>query len=456
MTGTTGEKKPADMRVAVIGAGPSGLAQLRAFASARKDGVDIPEVVCFERQSDLGGQWNYSWRHGTDEYGEPVHSSMYRHLWSNGPKEALEFTDYTFDEHFGRPISSYPPRAVLWDYISGRIERDGLREWIRFSTVVRNVAYHAEDRTFTVVSENLATHEETVEVFDRVIVATGHFHNPNVPAFAGIETFPGPVCHAHDFRGAEHMKGRTVMMIGGSYSAEDIGLQAHKFGAAKVLISHRGQESMGFGWPAGVEEVPVVTRFEGRTAHLADGSTREVDEVVLCTGYRHSFPFLPEELTLRTPNNLWPEGLYKGVVFEKNTDLFYLGMQDQWFTFNMFDAMGWYVRDVILGRIELPEPAAIRADIEAWSAKYAAVETVAEDAQFQGDHFKDLLAPTDYPHFDVDATVQMFLSWKGDKKKDITTYRDQRYTSMLTGTLAAEPNTKWLDALDDSPEAYLA
>ena len=26
-----------------------------------------------------------------DKYGEPVHSSMYRNLWSNGPKEALEF-----------------------------------------------------------------------------------------------------------------------------------------------------------------------------------------------------------------------------------------------------------------------------------------------------------------------------------------------------------------------------
>ncbi len=29
-------------------------------------------------------------------------------------------------------------------------------------------------------------------------------------------------------------------------------------------------------------------------------------------------------------------------------------MQDQYFTFNMFDAQAWYVRDVILDRIELP------------------------------------------------------------------------------------------------------
>ena len=44
---------------------------------------------------------------------------MYRNLWSNGPKEALEFPDYTFDEHFGKPIASYPPREVLRDYLQG-------------------------------------------------------------------------------------------------------------------------------------------------------------------------------------------------------------------------------------------------------------------------------------------------------------------------------------------------
>ena len=110
-------------RVAVIGAGPSGLAQLRAFQSAAQKGAEIPEVVCYEKQSDWGGLWNYTWRTGLDEYGEPVHGSMYRYLWSNGPKECLEFADYSFEEHFGKPIASYPPRAVLWDYIKGRVEK---------------------------------------------------------------------------------------------------------------------------------------------------------------------------------------------------------------------------------------------------------------------------------------------------------------------------------------------
>ena len=41
-------------RIAIIGAGPSGLAQLRAFQSAAAKGADIPDIVCFEKQARLG------------------------------------------------------------------------------------------------------------------------------------------------------------------------------------------------------------------------------------------------------------------------------------------------------------------------------------------------------------------------------------------------------------------
>jgi trimethylamine monooxygenase len=63
-------------RVCVIGAGPSGLAQLRAFQSLEAKGTAIPEIVCYERQANWGGLWNYTWRTGLDENGEQVHSSM--------------------------------------------------------------------------------------------------------------------------------------------------------------------------------------------------------------------------------------------------------------------------------------------------------------------------------------------------------------------------------------------
>lgn len=110
-------------RIAVLGAGPSGLAQLRAFQTLRDQGKEIPEIVCYEKQEDWGGMWRYNWETCTDRNGEPVHGSMYRFLWINAPKEALEFGDYTFDEHFKEPIPSYVPRAVLKEYVISRVEK---------------------------------------------------------------------------------------------------------------------------------------------------------------------------------------------------------------------------------------------------------------------------------------------------------------------------------------------
>lgn len=105
-------------RVCVIGAGPSGMSALYQFKQLEMKGQEIPEIVCFEKQSDWGGLWNYSWRTDTDEYGEPIHGSMYQGLWTNGPKECYEFPDYTFEDHFGKPIPSYPPREVFRDYLT--------------------------------------------------------------------------------------------------------------------------------------------------------------------------------------------------------------------------------------------------------------------------------------------------------------------------------------------------
>ncbi|GAA4416514.1 hypothetical protein GCM10011450_12300 [Advenella faeciporci] len=246
----------AKTKIAILGAGPSGLAQLRAFEALRKAGVaDLPEIVCYEKQNDIGGMWNYTWRTGLDKNGEPVHGSMYRYLWSNGPKECLEFA------------------------------------------------------------------------------------------------------------------GQDVLLVGGSYSAEDIGSQCYKYGAKSVTISQRSG-TFGYAWPENVSEKPGLDHIDGNVVHFTDGSTQAFDAIIMCTGYQFHFPFLPDELRLDTHNCLYPDNLYKGIFFQSNPKLIYLGMQDQWFTFNMFDAQAWYARDVIMGKIQLPDEASRRKDMDAWLQRH--------------------------------------------------------------------------------------
>ncbi|MCO8041974.1 NAD(P)/FAD-dependent oxidoreductase [Acinetobacter bohemicus] len=441
-------------RIAIIGAGPSGMAQLRAFQSAKAKGLEIPEIVCFEKQSDWGGQWNYTWRTGIDEHGEPVHSSMYRYLWSNGPKEALEFADYTFDEHFKKPIASYPPREVLWDYIKGRAEKANIKDQVRFNTAVQQISYDEHSQQFTVSVEDYQNQCHYSEQFDYVIVASGHFSTPHVPVYEGFDRFHGRVLHAHDFRDAREFKGKSVLLVGSSYSAEDIGSQCYKYGAKQIYTCYR-TKPMGFKWPRNWSEKKQLVRVDEDTAYFGDNSSAKVDAIILCTGYLHHFPFIEDKLRLRTHNCLYPLGLYQGVVWEKNPRLFYLGMQDQWYTFNMFDAQAWYVRDIILGKIALPEVAEMQQHTQALHQKEKQLITEEQSAKFQGDYIKQLIAQTDYPSFDIDAVHNIFMQWKKHKKENIMGFRDKVYRSVMTGKMAQPHHTPWLYALDDSLESYL-
>ena len=443
-------------RIAIIGAGPSGLAQLRAFQSAEEKGADIPKIICFEKQSDWGGLWNYTWRTGLDEHGEPVHGSMYRYLWSNGPKECLEFADYSFEEHFGKPIASYPPREVLWDYIKGRVEKAGVRDYIRFNTPVRNVTFNQSTNTFTLTAHDHITDTLYEEEFDYVICASGHFSTPKVPEFEGFKQFGGRILHAHDFRDALEFKDKDILVVGSSYSAEDIGSQCYKYGARSITSCYR-TAPMGYKWPKNWEEKPNLLRVDTDTAYFADGSSKKIDAIILCTGYLHHFPFLSEELRLKTDNRLWPLALYKGVVWEANPQLFYLGMQDQWYTFNMFDAQAWYVRDIILGRISLPKTQEeMTKDSLTWRQRELTLETPEEMYTFQGDYIQDLIEATDYPTFDIKGVNETFLKWKKHKKENIMTFRDHAYRSLMTGSMSPIHHTPWIDALDDSMESYLS
>jgi len=441
-------------RVGIIGAGPSGLAQLRAFESAKKKGVEVPEIVCFEKQSNWGGMWNYSWRTGVGKYGEPIHGSMYKYLWSNVPKECLEFSDYSFDEHFKKPISSYPPRPVLFDYIQGRIKKDNVRDYIRFVTTARWVSFDETTKKFTLILDDLKNNKTYSEEFDYLVVASGHFSTPNMPYFKGIENFPGNVIHAHDFRGADQYKDQDLLLIGSSYSAEDIGVQCHKHGAKSVTLSYR-TNPIGVAWPEGIKEMPLVTHFEDNVAHFKNGKTEKYDAVIMCTGYQHKFPFLPDNMRLKTKNNLYPDNLYKGVFFNELPQLIYLGMQDQYYTFNMFDTQAWLARDYMLGEFKLPSKEERRKDIDLWLERNEMLKDGHDHVDFQSDYIRDIMKLSDYPDFSVDKVAVMFKEWLNDKEESILTYRDKTYQSVVTGTMAAEHHTDWMDEMDDSKERYL-
>lgn len=130
-------------------------------------------------------------------------------------------------------------------------------------------------------------------------------------------------------------------------------------------------------------------------------------------------------------------------------------MQDQYYTFNMFDAQAWFARDYMLGRIEIPEAEERAADIAHWMKMEAETETGDDHVDFQTAYIKDLMTYTDYPPFDLDKVAEMFKQWLESKEENILNYRDKVYRSVMTDTLAEEHHTSWMEELDDSLERFL-
>ena len=64
---------------------------------------------------------------------------------------------------------------------------------------------------------------------------------------------------------------------------------------------------MEYEWPESFTTRPLITKVDGNTATFSDGSTEEVDCIIMCTGYTHNVPFMEDKLRLNPPTKLYME-----------------------------------------------------------------------------------------------------------------------------------------------------
>jgi trimethylamine monooxygenase len=121
----------------------------------------------------------------------------------------------------------------------------------------------------------------------------------------------------------------------------------------------------------------------------------------------------------------------------------------------MFDAQAWYARDVMMGKIQLPDAKGQKEHFEKWRTREGTLKGDEEMITYQGDYIMALISETDYPSFDTEAIKQSFMEWGQNKAQDVMTFRDFSHTSTMTGSKATTHHTLWLEAMDDSMECYL-
>lgn len=75
------------------------------------------------------------------------------------------------------------------------------------------------------ISRNLDTKEEKTEVYDGVMICTGHHNTVNEPKFKGQEKFKGTVTHTHSLKNAKGFENKNVVVVGVGNSGGDAAVE---------------------------------------------------------------------------------------------------------------------------------------------------------------------------------------------------------------------------------------
>lgn len=326
---SSGEK-----RVCVIGAGPCGLTALKNLLRAGRR-----NVVCYEEHSSIGGNWAF-----TDD---PQRASVYASAHSISSRRMSSFDDFPMPKTY----PDFPSHRQLLAYFADYTRAFQLEPHIRLGSRVEQCALGGDGRWTVRVSAN---GETRAELFDSLLVCSGHHREAFVPAYPG--TFSGRIVHSSAYKRPDPFRGQRVLVVGAGNSAADIAVDVASLASRAALSMREGTyfipkrmvgrpidvvhafwssrlpapllrsalklwlrlvvgrwEDYGLPAPthAPLEDHPTVNSsvlealrhgrlvarrgiecYDGHTVHFADGTQEEFDAIIMATGFRASFPFL--------------------------------------------------------------------------------------------------------------------------------------------------------------------
>lgn len=199
------ENIPLRKKIAIIGAGSSGLTSIKCCL---EEGL-IP--VCFEMSDDIGGLWNYNEQKPGHE--DTLNASVYKSCSINTSKEMMAFSDFPIPVDF----PPFMPHSKVLEYFRMYASHFNLLKLIKFNTKVvslKQTADHIDTGCWVVSTKNLQTDEETCEVFDGVMVCSGHHRYPHRPAIDGTSKFKGSIIHSSEYKKQAAFEDKKVLVVG--------------------------------------------------------------------------------------------------------------------------------------------------------------------------------------------------------------------------------------------------
>lgn len=213
------------MKVAIIGAGASGLTAIKCCID---EGL---EPVCYERSNDIGGLWRYS-----DNVTEGQ-SCVMKSTIINTSKEMMCYSDFPIPAEF--PIFMH--NTCVQKYFKLYSDKFNLKKYIQFETEILNInktADFSKTGQWNIKIKDLKSGKVEDLVYDAVLVCTGHHAEKHIPDFPGLSAFKGKVLHSHDYRHPAGFEDKKVLIIGIGNSGGDMAVELSRV-ASKVFISTR-------------------------------------------------------------------------------------------------------------------------------------------------------------------------------------------------------------------------
>ncbi|CAJ0948890.1 unnamed protein product, partial [Mesorhabditis belari] len=213
------------MKVCVVGAGASGLPSIHW---AKLYGF---QVTCFEASPDIGGLWRYK-DHSTQE------SSVMRGTVINTSKEMTAYSDYPPPADF----PNFMHNAKLMQYFRSYADEMDLLPHIKLNHKVLNIQRtddYGKTGQWSVQYQD-GDGQTNEEIFDGVLLCTGHHANNNMPKWDGMESFPGKIIHSHDYKSPDGYGEKTVIVVGMGNSGVDVACELGRVSKQTYLVSRRG------------------------------------------------------------------------------------------------------------------------------------------------------------------------------------------------------------------------
>ena len=229
-------------RVAVVGAGPSGLATVKELL----DEGHAP--TCFERADSAGGVFRFGESDGV------VWESC--RLTSSGLLTAFSDFPVPADRTGHMRVREYV------EYLARYCNAFDLNRHIRYGTEVEAVTREGDGGWTVRTRDARGTREER---YDAVALCSGLHQHPHLPRFPGQESFTGTLMHGAQYRRPSQVAGKRVLIVGAGESGADVaakpprmrGGRAHRCAGVSRPVTHDFRQAPG----------PVTSRLLNGAAH---------------------------------------------------------------------------------------------------------------------------------------------------------------------------------------------